>query len=112
MTFASPLLKLVCSDGAYLATIVPASLTPARFCCAVELSRYVVEYTLFRLAPFPSAASMKIRFDETLPTNVAFGDQPTLVAVTSAVMVCVGSAKITSVSQPFAFIDRICWVTL
>ena len=62
-------------------------------------------------APFAAAARRNRRFAETLLMNVA-GFQPTFVAVTSAVMVGDGVAKITNVSAPADLSARICWVRL
>src|SRR5438445_816045 len=63
------------------------------------------------LAPFCAAIRMKIGFVETFPTN-SCGVQPTFVAVTSAVIVCDGRAKMTNVSAPAAFSARICCTRL
>src|ERR1022692_3371114 len=114
MTFPSPPLRLGSSAGAYCPMIAFASFTPAVFACGAYVAEtvYAVETTPLRLAPFDAASCMNSRFAETLPTYVAFGDQPTFVAVTSAVIVGDGVAKITNVSAPAALSARICCARL
>ena len=112
MMFPSPLAKLGCSDGAYWLMIDPASFTPGRSPCVVELAVYAVEMTPSTVAPAPAAASRNSRLAETLLMNVAVGVQPTFAAVTSAVIVGVGVAKTTNVSAPLLFNARICCVRL
>ena len=68
--------------------------------------------TPLTLAPFDAASRMNTRLAETLFTNVAVGAQPTFVAVTSAVIVGDGVAKITNVSAPAALSARICCARL
>src|SRR5579863_407175 len=98
MTFPSPAFTLGTSGGAYVPMIDFVSFTPARFACAelVTSSRYAVEMTPSTFAPFCAAIRRKIGLAETFPRNVV-GDQPTFVAVTSAVIACDGRAKITNV---------------
>ena len=55
---------------------------------------------------------MKTGFAETLLMIVASRVHPTFVAVTSAPIVCVGSAKMTNTFAPAAFSASTCDVTL
>src|ERR1700693_2538430 len=91
-----------------------ASLTPGRVAggAYVELTTYGVEITPSTFAPLAAAARRNSGFADTLLMSVAAGVQPTFAAVTSAVMVGDGVAKITSVSAPADLSARICGVRL
>src|SRR3954468_6390037 len=106
----SPRSKLGRSPEAYLSRMFPARTIPGSPLSTVELLTYDVPNTFVRSPPFAAAASMKMRLLDTLPTNVAWRDQPTFVAVTSAVIVGDGVAKITRMSALLLRIDRICCV--
>jgi hypothetical protein len=61
-------------------------------------------------APAFCASAMNSGDAETLLMNVV-GCQPTFVATTSAVIVCVGSAKSAKTFAPEAFSLTTCWLT-
>ena len=71
---------------------------------------YVAVMSPSMFAPAFCARYMKSGDDETLLMNVV-GCQPTFVATTSAVIVCVGSANSTNTFAPADFSLTICWLT-
>ena len=71
---------------------------------------YVAEISPWTFAPLFCARPMKSGEAETLLMNVV-GAQPTFVATTSAVIVCVGSANSAKTFAPAAFSFTTCWLT-
>src|SRR5919197_5396513 len=97
--FVSPRSKLGFSDGAYLSRICPIRAIDASFLLTVELLTYAVEITPSTFAPAAAADRKKSRFAETLLRSIC-GVQPTFAAVTIAVIVGEGVAKMTNTSAP------------